>query len=159
MPVFFRNAAILIGISLCLTGCGFFGSSGQAGLEPPKNATGVVKIACTQMGAKYRPGGASPKKGFDCSGLVWWSYKQHGVDVPRLTTDQAKTGKKVSRKQARAGDILVFRVSRSPRGLHTGIYAGDGKFVHSPSSGKRVRLENLKPYWNDKLIAIRRVTK
>ena len=142
-----------------LTGCGFFGSSSQTALELPKNAPGVVKTACTQMGKKYCPGGSSPKKGFDCSGLVWWSYKQNGVTVPRITTDQAKAGKKIAKKHAQAGDIMVFRVNRSPRGLHTGIYAGDNKFIHSPSSGKRVCLESLEPYWGNKLIAVRRITK
>lgn len=153
-----RAMALSLTLCLGLSGCGFLGSSGQTSLEAPPNASGVVKIACSQMGKKYCPGGASPRKGFDCSGLVWWSYKQRGVNVPRITTDQAKAGKKVSRKQAKPGDIMVFKVSRSPRGLHTGIYAGNGKFVHSPSSGKFVCIETLKPWWNDRLIAIRRVS-
>lgn len=140
-----------------LSGCGFFGAG--ADFSPhPKSDSKIVNTACSQMGKKYCPGGASPQKGFDCSGLVWWSYKQHGLKVPRITADQARAGKKVSKRQARAGDIMVFKIANSPRGLHTGIYAGNGKFVHSPSSGKRVCLESLTPYWGKRLVAIRRVS-
>lgn len=155
---FLPRAVALLAACLWLSGCGLFSSS-DAGFEPPPNVSGVARTACSQMGKKYCPGGASPQKGFDCSGLVWWSYRQHGVNVPRITTDQARAGKKISRKQIKAGDIMVFRVNRSPRGLHTGLYAGDNQFIHSPSSGKRVRIDSLDPYWRDKLIAIRRVGK
>lgn len=148
--------SMLMGLFLCLPGCGFFQSSAPV-VQMPAGVSGVAKTACTQMGKKYCPGGASPQKGFDCSGLVWWSYGQHGVKVPRLTTDQARAGKKIARKQIKAGDIMVFKTGQSPRGLHTGIYVGNNKFVHSPSSGKRVCVENLLPYWNKKLIAIRRI--
>lgn len=149
-------------LALCLvlglTGCGFFAS--QPKTSPPDSIRThkLVKTAYTQMGKRYRAGGSSPRQGFDCSGLVWWAYKQNGIKVPRITADQARAGRKISKKSARPGDILVFRTSRSPRGLHTGIYCGEGKFIHSPSSGKNVCLERLShPYWGDRLIAVRRV--
>lgn len=144
--------------SLLLAGCGLF--SQKTGTPPDSVRTHkIVRTAYSQIGKKYRSGGASPQKGFDCSGLVWWSYSQHGIKVPRITADQAKTGRKVAKKAARPGDILVFRTSHSPRGLHTGIYAGNQKFIHSPSSGKRVCVETLadNPYWSGKLVSIRRV--
>ena len=75
-------------------------------------------------------GGASPQKGFDCSGLIWWVYNKNGVKVPRITVDQARIGQSVPREQVRPGDIVVFRTSASPRGLHTGIYAGGNSFIH-----------------------------
>lgn len=158
LPLAARLAACL-SLLLLLQGCGFFAKS------PPPAPPQLSKhrVACSawgQMGKKYRSGGSSPERGFDCSGLVWWSYKQNGIKVPRLTTDQAKSGKKVPRKSARPGDIVVFRTGTSPRGLHTGIYAGNGKFIHSPSSGKTVCLEELNShYWRDRLISIRRVTR
>lgn len=140
-----------------LSGCGLF----TAVVEEPQpaiNCTGVVKTAYSQVGKKYRLGGASPKKGFDCSGLIWWSYKQHGVKIPRITTDQARAGKAVPKNAARPGDIVVFRTSGAPRGLHTGLYAGKGAFIHSPSKGKKVCLEKLSnPHWKKRLIAIRRI--
>lgn len=148
--------AALFFLCLLLNGCGFFGL-GVDVAPVPKSDNKIVTTACSQMGKKYCPGGSSPQKGFDCSGLVWWTYRQHGITVPRITVDQAKAGKKVAKKDARAGDIMVFKVSNSPRGLHTGIYAGNGKFVHSPSSGKRVCLENLAPWWQSRLAGIRRI--
>lgn len=143
-----------------LNGCAMFASRNEDSLKAGINCSNVVKTACSQIGKKYRSGGDSPKKGFDCSGLVWWSYKQHGVSVPRITKDQARAGKSVPRKAARPGDIVVFRSRNSRNGLHTGLYAGKDSFVHSPSSGKTVCLEKLSvPHWKRSLIAIRRVVK
>lgn len=115
----------------------------------------VVRTAQKQLGSRYRFGGSSPSAGFDCSGLIWWSFRQNGIKVPRVTSDQAKMGKRVSSPQP--GDVLVFRISRSGTGLHTGLYAGNGQFVHSPSSGKRVCMESIADsYWAPRLIGIRR---
>ena len=143
----------------CLSGCGILYASAEKP-QPKINCTGIVKTAYSQLGKKYRSGGSSPQKGFDCSGLVWWSFKQHGINVPRITQDQAASGKKIPKKAIRPGDIVVFRSSNSPRGLHTGIYAGKDYFIHSPSKGKKVCMEKLSsPHWKNTLVAIRRVGK
>lgn len=89
------------------------------------------------MGKNYRSGGASPQKGFDCSGLIWWVYNKNGVKVPRITVDQARIGQSVPREQVRPGDIVVFRTSASPRGLHTGIYAGGQLLYPQPAQGRK----------------------
>ena len=142
---------------LSLSACSFLAPQQDSG-PPPAQAQRVVKTAYSQMGKKYRLGGASPSKGFDCSGLVYWVYRKNGVKVPRVTVDQARAGRAVSRSQLRPGDIVVFRTGRSPRGLHTGIYAGDGAFIHSPRAGQRVRMESLNiKYWKSKLITARRI--
>lgn len=151
---------LLVLLALC-GGCGLFQK------QPPPDFSGtspqarkVVQTAYTQMGKKYRLGGASPQKGFDCSGLIWWSYKRHGIKVPRITSDQARAGRAVPQKAARAGDIVVFRTGSSPRGLHTGLYSGNGTFIHSPRKGERVRMESLEvPYWKKKLISVRRIVR
>lgn len=151
---------ILTMISACLLlgGCGFHMQKAERAPGSVRSHK-IVRTAYSQIGKKYRSGGSTPQKGFDCSGLVWWSYSQHGIKVPRITSDQAKAGRKIPCRAAQPGDILVFRTSHSPRGLHTGIYAGNQKFIHSPSSGKQVCMETLKAhsYWRDRLIAIRRV--
>lgn len=150
---------IMLLLVALLPGCGFLGFSSK----PPPAELSKHKIACSawgQMGKRYRSGGASPQKGFDCSGLVWWSYHANGIKIPRITSDQARAGRKVTRKTARPGDIVVFRTGNSPRGLHTGIYAGNGKFIHSPSKGKTVCLESLNTdYWRKRLLAFRHVGK
>lgn len=149
---------LILGMAFLLHGCAMpaktVGKTAHATIKAHK----IVKTAYAQMGKKYRAGGASPHDGFDCSGLVWWTYKQHGVNVPRISRDQAKVGKAIAKKSARPGDIVVFRTSNSPNGLHTGLYAGGNSFIHSPGVGKKVRLDDLTlPHWKDKLVAVRRV--
>lgn len=120
----------------------------------------VAQTARSQVGAHYRAGGTTPK-GFDCSGLIWWAYRQNGVSVPRVTDAQARTGRGVGRgAPLRPGDILVFDTNRGRTGLHTGLYTGNGRFVHSPTSGKRVREDRLdQEYWKKRLVRVRRVVR
>ncbi len=119
----------------------------------------VVRTAATQIGRKYKLGGESPRTGFDCSGLVYWSYKQHGINVPRITTSQAQVGQKINKQNLRPGDIVVFRTGNSPNGLHTGLYAGKNSFIHSPNSKSRVKIDSLNKgtYWGNHLLYGRRV--
>lgn len=159
MPVFLR-AGLLLLVLLCLLaqGCGKskVGDSGPAGSRI-KSGPAVAATAKSQIGRKYKYGGMSPKTGFDCSGLIHWSYKQHGVTVPRQAKDQAKAGWAVKKSQLKPGDIVVFRIS-SRSGIHTGIYSGKGNFVHSPSSGKQIREDSLNSdYWQRRYVAGRRV--
>ena len=140
-----------------LNGCGLMQKDDP---DPRSSVKGqaVLKTAYTQMGKRYRLGGESPRQGFDCSGLIWWAYQKHGVEVPRITSDQAKAGRSVPKHKAAPGDIVVFRTSQAPRGLHTGIYAGGNTFIHSPRKGERVRVESMEvPYWKNKLTSVRRV--
>ena len=140
---------------MALSACGFLQPELE---ETPPAAKKVVSTAYSQIGKKYQPGGASPKKGFDCSGLIYWVYKENGYKVPRMTIDQARIGCRVSQEDAREGDILVFKTSQSPRGLHTGIYTGKHSFIHSPSTGKQVKEDTVdKPYWKQRLVSVRRV--
>ncbi|MBQ7617578.1 MAG: C40 family peptidase [Desulfovibrio sp.] len=150
--------AFLLLLTTNLTGCGFFFSSDP---DPaPYTTNKILKTAYSQIGKSYKAGGASPKSGFDCSGFVYWVYKKNGYKIPRISADQAKTGRSISKKAAREGDILVFKVSQSPRGLHTGIYTGKNKFIHSPSKGKKVKIDSVNNvYWKNKLVAIRRVVR
>lgn len=144
-------------MALFLSGCGTKGlKPSQSGQEiSPDLGNKVTQTAIRQSGTRYKWGGDTPR-GFDCSGLVWWSYKQYGIKVPRVTQDQASFGRKVNLKQARPGDILIFQISS---GLHTALYAGKGEFVHSPASGKHVRKDKVNTkYWRSRLKGVRRVT-
>lgn len=118
----------------------------------------VVRTASSQLGRPYRSGGESPSKGFDCSGLIYWSFLQNGVKVPRVTTDQARAGRPVPRGKLQPGDIIVFRASSGPNGLHTAIYAGQGKFIHSPNRRGKVRVDSLTtPHWTKTFLTARRI--
>lgn len=109
----------------------------------------IVKTARTQIGKPYKWGGSTPQKGFDCSGLVYWAYQQHGIKVPRVTIGQASVGRSVSRRELLPGDIVAFS-PKWQRGKHTGIYTGRGKFIHSPKKGARVREESIDvAYWRN----------
>jgi peptidoglycan DL-endopeptidase CwlO len=98
----------------------------------------AVQIASHLTGIPYRWGGASPRAGFDCSGLVQYVYARLGVRLPHYAAGQYGHGRRVSRSSLRAGDLVFFS------GLgHVGIYAGGGKFIHAPRSGTTVRWSRL----------------
>ena len=93
-------------LSSLLTGCGFFNSSPK--FNPQGDA--VAKTAYNQLGSKYARGGTSPRKGFDCSGFIYWVYRKNGYkDIPRVSTEQAKYGVCVAKTELQAGDILVSK--------------------------------------------------
>ena len=91
------------------------------------------------------------------SGLVQWAYKSVGINLPRTAREQSAVGKRITRvEDMRAGDIVAFHHPR--RGYHTGIYVGDGKFVHSPRRRTRVRINSLDdPYFRTTFMGARRV--
>ena len=98
----------------------------------------AVQIANHLTGIPYRWGGASPRAGFDCSGLVQYVYGKVGIPLPHYAAGQYGHGRRVSRGALRAGDLIFFS------GLgHVGIYAGSGKFIHAPRRGTTVRWSRL----------------
>ena len=119
----------------------------------------VAESARSTIGTPYRFGGNSPETGFDCSGLVCWSYRQVGIDLPRRAKDQLMFGERVTRKEdLQLGDIVVFKGTRGRTGWHSGIYTGDGKFVHSPSTGKTVTEDRLdEKYYAQRFAGARRI--
>lgn len=161
LPILFLLACLA---ACLLSGCGAKTITGLVWREPEAagpvgSGSAVARSALSQVGKPYRYGGSTPR-GFDCSGLIWWAYRQNGVTVPRVTTDQAKAGKAVKASAMQPGDVLVFKSRSSSRGLHTALYAGNGTFVHSPSSGSRVRTDKIaNSYWSKRLIRVRRILK
>jgi cell wall-associated NlpC family hydrolase len=112
-------------------------STGQVSRSVGQQA---ASIAVGQVGVPYRYGGNSPT-GFDCSGLVHYSYLRAGKAVPRTTSQLWSGTSAVDRDEIRAGDILFFRIQGKMS--HVGMYLGDNRFVHAPSSGKSVSIETL----------------
>ena len=104
------------------------------------------------LGTPYHYGGSSPR-GFDCSGLVYYAFRETGVRVPRTTRAQLRHAKPVPLSQLRPGDLLFFN-QHSSRVSHVGIYVGDGWFIHAPSRGRRVSYDSLQDsYWKPRLVA------
>jgi len=121
----------------------------------------VVETAMDVMGTPYRWGGEGDG-GFDCSGLIQYAYREHGLILPRTSRDQARMGSQVDRSvgSLQPGDILGF--SDGGGGItHVGLYAGDGMFIHSSSSG--VKLSNLESgdgdgrWWRQRWVLARRL--
>ena len=119
-------------------------------------AARAAEHARNMVGKPYLYGGNSPD-GFDCSGLVHYSFQRAGVSVPRTTRSQLNAGLPVKVRALRTGD-LVFFDQEGRKFSHVGIYLGDGRFVHAPSSGKRVRIDRLEErYWQKHFVAARRI--
>jgi len=125
---------------------------------------GVVETALEAMGEPYRWGGDSSDDGFDCSGLVWYSYAAHGIDVPRVSRRQARVGRRVSPELSalRPADILLFGDAPG-RVTHVGLYVGEARFIHSTGSGG-VNVSSLDPdadayegWWARRWVGARRV--
>ena len=137
-------------ILLVLGGC----SSAPQQAEPEAGA-GAAQHALSMQGKPYRPGGNSPR-GFDCSGLVQYSYARANLHLPRNTEGQWASSRAVSRKEIRPGDLLFFH-QEGKRNSHVGIYVGNNRFVHAPSSGKHVLTASLGDrYWSQHFAGARR---
>ncbi len=100
----------------------------------------AMRVALDQLGAPYRYGGTRPD-GFDCSGLVAFSYGAVGVDTPRTTAGLWQWASPVEDDELRPGDILFFRIDGKPS--HVGLYIGEERFVHAPSAGGHVSVRRL----------------
>ena len=159
-----RNAAAcLLGIALIVplgAGCARMLSKaprGEGGTDTVSSDVRgpIAQLALSMVGVKYRYGGAHPREGFDCSGLVYYTYTSNGHAVPRTSRDQFEAARKISLDQATEGDLLFFQDQEKLS--HVGIYLGDGKFVHAPSSGDTVRVASIdSPYYQRHLIAVGR---
>jgi len=122
-------------------------SDGQAS-DNAINALGLV-------GTPYRYGGNTPEGGFDCSGLIGYVYRnQTDMKPPRTVAQLNGYGQPLSRTQLRSGDLVLFGRGQP---THAGIYVGQGRFVHAPSTGGTVRLDRPDgPYGSRQMAGFRR---
>ena len=136
-----------------------------AGPAPSTLADSIIATATEAMGRPYVFGGTGEGgEGFDCSGLIQYAYGKHGIALPRRSTDQAREGRKIERelKRLAAADILTFSNRGGPV-THVGLYIGDGRFIHSASSGVQVStLSAEDPYgrwWYKRWVGVRRIVR
>ncbi|MDB4888470.1 MAG: hypothetical protein JWL61_325 [Gemmatimonadetes bacterium] len=120
------------------------GSTSTGSRSAPASASRVLNTADDYLGVPYKWGGTSPETGFDCSGYVRYVFAKQGVQLPRTSREQAGAGQGVTARvsQLRQGDIMLFAETRKPIS-HVAIYAGDGRIIHSSSSGGGVRYDDL----------------
>ena len=135
-------------------------SPGATGPEASGHARvkNMLQRAMALLGTPYRWGGTSPDSGFDCSGLVGYVFRNAlGIELPRISREMAQSGELVNDRAALTeGDLVFF--GRRGQVDHVGIYVGEGRFVHAPSTGKDVMVSSMDTgYWSGKFMSARRV--
>jgi len=159
----YRNILYLIIFALWLYGCASpRGALDSVPPERPAAASADRSEALLQallaLGTDYRWGGASPK-GYDCSGLVAHVFKQAwGLRLPHSARAQSRYGTSVSLAELQPGDLVFFNTEHRAFS-HVGIYLGNGRFVHAPRTGEKVKVEPLHiRYWMSRFDGARRLT-
>jgi len=120
--------------------------------------TEALLQAIMALDTDYRYGGHSMANGFDCSGLVAYVFKNAwGLELPHSSRAQSEVGTPIEESALRPGDLVFYNTANRPYS-HVGIYLGDGKFIHAPRTGARVRIESLrKRYWARRYDGARRI--
>jgi len=118
--------------------------------SPIKTNKALLSLAKSKLGSPYVYAKAGPKS-FDCSGFVYYLFKEHNISVARTSLAQSQEGEKLTKNQIKKGDILFFDTSLKGHINHSGIYLGEGKFIHA-SSGKAmgVTISDLNTWYKDK---------
>lgn len=114
-----------------------------------------------QLGKPYRWGGTSPRTGFDCSGLVYYAYKDLvKIHIPRTANEMyhLRDARPVDRDELQSGDLVFFRTRGRGAADHVGVYVGNGKFIQSPRTGRDIQITSLsEDYWVRHYVGARRV--
>ena len=105
----------------------------------------IEKMAKSKLGKKYKWGGNGPYA-YDCSGFTKEVFELNGITIPRVSKDQAKVGKKISKKYLKKGDLIFFDDKSSSVVSHVGIYLGKGKFIHASRFHKQIVISPLREY-------------
>ena len=124
-----------------------------------ERASELTMEALSMLGIPYKYGGTSPETGMDCSGLIQHIFKEAwGKELPRTAKEMAHVGTKVDKKDLQPGDLVFFNTLRRSFS-HVGIYLGDHKFIHAPSTGSEVRIESMDiSYWKKRFNGSRRIS-
>jgi cell wall-associated NlpC family hydrolase len=125
------------------------------GTQPPVESaqtaarrSDITFFALGLIDTGYRFGGKNPEAGFDCSGMVAYVFREAaGIRVSGSAADIAKRGREIDKQELQAGDLVFFNTLGRPYS-HVGIYIGDGRFVHAPSTNGKVRIDRMdNKYW------------
>jgi cell wall-associated NlpC family hydrolase len=150
-----QKLALLLLLAL-LTACGSAPVRNDSSRNERMNDLVMYAMSLTET--PYRYGGNSARSGFDCSGYVGHVYREMlDISLPRTTGEISHVGEPLRQSELRPGDLVFFNTQRRPFS-HVGIYVGERKFVHSPKSGDRIRVENMElNYWKSRYNGARRV--
>jgi cell wall-associated NlpC family hydrolase len=140
---------LLIAFTFVIGGCSWGGSGATRGGDASVRSE-AARTATQMVGVPYRYGGRTPD-GFDCSGLVFFSYSRAGITVPRTSRDQLRASTPIKLGDAAPGDLLFF--SEGSKSSHVAIYLGGGRFVHAPSTGRQVSIADMNnPYYREHFV-------
>jgi cell wall-associated NlpC family hydrolase len=103
----------------------------------------IVKSAQSFIDVPYLWGGSSSDSGFDCSGLAMTVYQLNGLNLPRSSREQYEAGAPVEQNDLLRGDLVFFSTAGGEKVTHVGIYTGEGRFIHAPGRGKKIRVDSL----------------
>ena len=138
---------ILISLSLLAVSCSTF----QGGRSEGGSRERIVGTAKQYLGVKYKYGGVTPG-GFDCSGYVMYVYRKSGIGISRVLKNQYYSGKRVALGNARPGDLVFFKTNGRDIS-HVGIYLGENRFIHAPTTGKSISYASMENrYWKKRYI-------
>ena len=117
----------------------------------------VIRTATSLLGTPYRFGGTTPA-GFDCTGYIAYVFRNAaGMNLPRRSVDQVRSGEAITPLAMQPGDLVYFRIERE-KSLHVGIYLGEGRFIHAPSTNGAVNTQSLGvTYWRTRFLGARRM--
>jgi cell wall-associated NlpC family hydrolase len=151
------HKVLFLGAFLTFSTAGFLPATSCA-MPAASPSAEPVAHAVQALGTRYRYGGSSPVTGFDCSGLIAHVFEQAwGLALPRNAREQSRTGRPVARIDLSPGDLVFYNTRNQPYS-HVGIYLGEGRFIHAPRPGQRVRIESLESrYWKARYNGARRL--
>jgi cell wall-associated NlpC family hydrolase len=135
-----------------------FAQQENASVQEDEKLNDLAFYALSLTGTPYRYGGNSPETGFDCSGFVRHVFRSTlGIELPRSSREINELGEKITPNELRPGDLVFYNTLRRTFS-HVGIYLGEGRFVHSPSSGGGIRVEDMSQrYWQKRFNGARRI--
>ena len=137
----------------------YLADKGSSNVSVSNKADKVIEFAKTLLGKPYVWGSEGPSS-FDCSGYTQYVFKKSvGINLPRVSKDQAKFGKSVSKNDLQKGDLIAFDMEGANNGQvnHIGIYMGDKKIIHASSTKKKVLISDMTDYYYKSIVSIRRV--
>ena len=130
-------------------------------MKVQKATSTAMNKLMSQIGKPYRWGGTSPRTGFDCSGLVYYAYKDLvKFRIPRTANEMyhLRDAAPIDRGELKNGDLVFFRTQGRGTADHVGVYVGNGKFIQSPRSGQEIQITSLsEDYWQRHYVGARRV--
>ena len=126
-----------------------------------KNGNSVVEYAKQYLNYPYVVAGKTPETGFDCSGFTRYVYKNFGYELSSVSSGQTSIGEEISRENLEPGDLILFYNEGKTKIGHTGIYIGNGEFIHAANAKRGVVIDNINTlsYYNERFVTARRIVK